>query len=114
MDHKDGRRRREVPFVYPPTARVGSERQFRKILKATAETLRMENLNVYTFRKCYANWLVESGTPQWRVEMYMGHLPQSQTQKYQTTEVWRWLKEDGERLHKWLSEKRKQHGSRED
>jgi len=114
MDHKDGRRRREVPFVYPPTARVGSERQFRKILKATAETLRMENLNVYTFRKCYANWLVESGTPQWRVEMYMGHLPQSQTQKYQTTEVWRWLKEDGERLHEWLSEKRKQRGSRED
>jgi integrase len=110
MDKKDQRRRREVPFIYSPHPQVGSERQFRKVLKTVSKKLRMENVRVYTFRKCYSNWLVESGVPQWRVEMYMGHLPQSQTQKYQTTEVWRWLKEDGDLLRKWIEQKRQGFG----
>jgi integrase len=110
MDRKDQRRRREVPFIYSPHPQVGSERQFRKVLSTVSKKLRMENVRIYTFRKCYSNWLGESGVPQWRVEMYMGHLPQSQTQKYQTTEVWRWLKEDGELLRKWIEEKRQGFG----
>jgi integrase len=110
MDRKDKRRRREVPFIYSPHPQVGSERQFRKVLTNVSKKLRMENVRVYTFRKCYANWLVESGVPQWRVEMYMGHLPQSQTQKYQTTDVWRWLSEDGQLLRKWIEEKRQASG----
>lgn len=112
MDKSDKRRRREVPLVYSPTPRLGSERQFRKVLKTSSTKLKMENVRVYTFRKCYSNWLVESGVPQWRVEMYMGHLPQSQTQKYQTTEVYQWLKEDGERLRQWIDQERKKIGSK--
>jgi integrase len=105
-DKKDERRKREVPLVYSPTPRVGSEKQFRKVLSTVSKKLKMDNVRIYTFRKCYSNWMVESGVPQWRVEMYMGHLPRSQTQKYQTTETYVWLNEDSERLKKYLEEKR--------
>lgn len=111
-DKKDERRRREIPLVYSPTPRVGSEKQFRKILKTYSKKLRLENIGIYTFRKCYSNWLVESGVPQWRVEMYMGHLPRSQTVKYQTTDTWRWLTEDADRLRQYLEKNRKQSGSK--
>lgn len=103
MDRKDERRRRTVPLVMPPSSRVGSERQFRKVLLATASQLGMKSINIYTFRKCYANWLLEAGIPQWRIEMYMGHQPQNQTQKYQMTEVSRWLTDDANRLREWLA-----------
>lgn len=109
-DRKDERRRREVPMIYPPTSRLGSEKQFRKVLKSVSKKLKMDNVGIYTFRKCYSNWLVESGVPQWRVEMYMGHLPRSQTQKYQTTDTWRWLVEDGEKLRTFLDQKRSRSG----
>lgn len=112
-DKKDERRRREVPLVYSPTPRVGSEKQFRKVLKSVSKKLRIENIGIYTFRKCYSNWLVESGVPQWRVEMYMGHLPRSQTQKYQTTDTWRWLVEDAETLRLYLEDKRKVGGKKD-
>jgi integrase len=112
-DKKDERRRREVPLVYPPTPRLGSEKQVRKVLKAVSKKLRLQNVGIYTFRKCYSNWLVESGVPQWRVEMYMGHLPRSQTQKYQTTDTWRWLVEDGEKLRLYLEDKRKLRGQKD-
>lgn len=94
MDRKDARRRREVPLIYAPSARIGTERTFRKALTTASKKLRLDNVRIYTFRKCYANWLVEAGVPQWRVEMYMGHTAQTQTQNYQTTDLFRWLTED--------------------
>ena len=112
MDKKDERRKREVPLVLSPTPRVGSEYQFRKVIRTVSKTLKMENVRIYTFRKCYSNWLVESGVPQWRVGMYMGHLPQSQTQQYQVTEIWRWLVEDGERLRTYIESKKTQRGTK--
>jgi integrase len=81
-------------------------KDLRKALTDTSRKLRLDNVRIYTFRKCYANWLVESGIPQWRVEMYMGHLAQTQTQKYQTTEVFRWLAEDAEKMRSWLATQR--------
>lgn len=106
MDRKDARRRRMVPFVLPTSSRVGSEKNFRKVLVATANKLGLNGTNIYTFRKCYANWLLEAGVPQWRIEMYMGHQPQNQTQKYQMTEVSNWLKDDAECLRSWIKAKR--------
>jgi integrase len=108
MDRKDMRRKREVPLIIAPTPRIGSEKTFRKVLTTTSKKLRIDNLRIYTFRKCYANWLVEAGVPQWRVEMYMGHQAQTQTQKYQTTEIWRWLSDDADRMRLWLESKRAQ------
>lgn len=110
MDHVDGRRRREVPYVYAPHPRAVSEKRFRRKIREVSEKLRMKNVRPYTFRKCYSNWLSEAGVPQWRVRMYMGHQPKSQTEQYQTTEVWRWLKEDGERLRSWIEVERKKQG----
>lgn len=111
-DKKDERRKREVPMIYPPTPRLGSEKQFRKILTSVSQKLKMNNVRIYTFRKCYSNWMVECGVPQWRVEMYMGHLPRSQTQKYQTTDTWRWLVEDSEKMRNFLEEKRNRSGTK--
>ena len=110
MDRKDERRRREVPLIYPPTPQIGSERQFRKVLTSVSKKLKMDNLRIYTFRKCYSNWLAEAALPQWRVEMYMGHLPQNQTQQYQVTDIWKWLKEDSEKMTKYLETARKKIG----
>ena len=106
MDKKDQRRRRQVPLIYPPHPPSGTEKHFRKVLTKHAKKVRLDNLRIYTFRKCYANWLKESGIPDWRIEMYMGHQPKTQTQKYQTTEVWRWLIEDAEVMRKWLATQR--------
>jgi integrase len=112
-DKKDERRKREVPLVFSPTPRVGSEKQFRKILSSVSKKLKMDNVRIYTLRKCYSNWLSESGVPLWRVEMYMGHLPKSQTQKYQTTDTYLWLIEDGEKLKKYIEENRTKIGRKE-
>ena len=114
MDRKDERRRREVPLIYPPSPRVGSERAFRKAITEASKKTRLTNVRIYTFRKCYANWLVEAGVPQWRVEMYMGHLAQSQTQKYQTTEVFIWLSEDATKMRDWLEQQRASKEARKD
>ena len=108
LDRKDRRRRREVPFIYAPQPRTGSERHFNKVLKAQCKKLRMTPITAYAFRKCYSNWLGEAGVPEWRVEMYMGHMPTSQTKQYQATEVWTWLNADADLFRKWLaSEKEK-------
>jgi integrase len=113
MDHKDGRRDRIVPRVRPPAPRVGTERAFQKILKATGERLKLGLVLPYSFRKCYANWCAESGIPQWRVEMYMGHIPKSQTSKYQATdEIWRFVRDDAKRLREWVDKEKTKKGLR--
>jgi integrase len=83
---------------------------FQRVIKETSVSLGMDPVLPYTFRKCYSNWLMESGIPQWRVEMYMGHSPRSMTLRYQRTDVWGWLKEDGEKLRKWIDEERTKRG----
>jgi integrase len=115
MDHKDGRRNRSVPRIYPPSVRVGTERAFQKIVKETAERLRLGLVLPYTFRKCYANWLAEAGIPQWRVEAYMGHTPKSQTAKYQATdEHWRYVRDDAKKVREWIEAEKQKKGLRSD
>ena len=105
MDKKDKRRRREVPYVLPPHGPVCTERTFRKVLKEYGKKVRVP-ITTYSLRHSYARWMEECGVPRWRVQMYMGHQPKTQTQKYQTTEVWRWLIEDAEVMRKWLATQR--------
>jgi integrase len=104
MDRKDKRRRREVPYILPPHPPTCSEKWFYKILKRYGKKVRMD-VTVYSFRHSYSLWLRESGVPDWRVSMYMGHQPKTQTQSYQRSEVWKWLLEDGEKVRRYIDER---------
>ena len=113
MDKKDGRRRREVPLVFPPTPRTGSNEALVYNLKAAEAKARIGRIRPYTFRKCYSVWARECGVPDWRVEMYMGHAAKSMTAKYQTTEIWGWLRDDGKKLREYIDTERRKLGQRD-
>jgi len=113
MDKKDGRRRREVPLVFPPTPRTGSNEALVYNLKAAEAKARIGRIRPYTFRKCYSVWARECGVPEWRVEMYMGHAAKSMTAKYQTTEIWGWLREDGKKIREYIDTERRKLGQRD-
>ena len=113
MDRHDKRRRREVPFIYAPAPQQGTERHFNKVLKAASRKLGFTDppITAYAFRKCYATWLRDL-VPEWRIEMYMGHAPTTQTRKYQKEEVWQWLRDDAAIIKSWIETEKTKIGPR--
>jgi len=106
MDKKDRRRRREVPYVYPPHPPVCTEKTFRKVLKQYGKKVRLP-ITTYSLRHSYSRWMEECGVPRWRVQMYMGHLPKNQTEQYQRGELWNHLLEDAQKLKQYIDDRRK-------
>lgn len=106
MDKKDKRRRREVPYVFPPHAPICTERTFRKVLKEYGKKVRVP-ITTYSLRHSYARWMEECGIPRWRVQMYMGQQPKTQTEQYQRGELWNHLIEDGKKLRDYVEGERR-------
>jgi len=112
MDRADGRRRRDVPLVLLPSERIGSNEQFVRVLDEASRKAKIGRVRPYTFRKCFSVWARESGIPEWRVQMYMGHAPKTMTNRYQHTELYTWLREDGQKLRRFIEEERVKIGPR--
>lgn len=100
MDAKDGRRRRYVPVTGEDITRTPLMRScmIRRHLKA-AEL----DIQIYDMRRSFALMCQEAGIPYNRVQLYMGHLPRNVTEAYLKADVDTFIKEDGERLQRYIA-----------
>jgi integrase len=95
-------RDRIVPYVSPLTAPQMQPKAFAKKLKAAAPV----GVTIYSLRRTFAVILANSGVPQARRAIYMGHgAPKDMTMWYEMSqEVEDYLREDSQRMREYLGE----------
>jgi integrase len=80
-----------------------------RVLKVFTRALKKvePTLSPYSFRRTFANWLAEAGSPIWRRNAYMGHSVQTMTELYEKGEVERYFQEDVKKLTKYIEKELK-------
>lgn len=105
---KREKRARSVPrvranyYLAPtPNRVVGKEREMRVFGETLLELC---GIRPYDLRRTYANWLEAAGVPRTRRKLYLGHSGGDVTSLYEQHEVEAFLKEDAERLERYLAQ----------
>lgn len=104
---KRKRRNRVVPSLRTeyyacakPPSDVGKAREMRRF----GERLyKAHGIHPYDLRRSYANWMEAAGIPRTRRILYMGHAGGDVTSLYEQHEVDAFLKEDAEKLERFLA-----------
>ncbi len=95
---KTDRSERIVPLIQPIFQPTRGHLAFRRQLKKFRD-----DLSPYVFRHTYIHWMEMAQVPRSRRMMYMGHSgPKDTTDIYEAHEVETFLREDTERLRKWI------------
>lgn len=96
---KTAHRKRRVPLVVAIAAPAGTIALLRYYLnKATPR------VTPYDARRTFANWMELAGIPRTRRRLYLGHANQDMTDRYEWTDVRKYLAEDRATLRAFLGE----------
>jgi hypothetical protein len=102
MKRLDDRRNRRVPFIQEPSRMHLEVQQFRRLLKGASDG----KLKVSDARKCYSRWLQEAGVIYDHRMQYMGHAPQTMSDRYSRTECEQLWEEDAKKLTDYIKNER--------
>lgn len=108
---KRERRARRVPHFwwqsFPATSSFDPDCAPPREMRRFGERLRAASggtVHTYDLRRTYANFLEAAGVPRTRRRLYMGHAQQDVTDLYEEHEVRAYLKEDADRLKRYLDQ----------
>lgn len=100
-------RGRDVPRLLPgrylflllPLTKIGPAREMRRFGEKLFARC---GIHTYDLRRTYANWMEAAGVTRTRRRLYMGHAMKDTTDIYEQHEVDAFLREDAERLERYL------------
>jgi integrase len=76
--------------------------RFQKLLVKAAKNTQVPWFRLYDLRRAFSRWHEAAGTPQSRIEAYMGHTERTITDRYLRTEIEPYAREDAERMGEYL------------
>lgn len=98
MARVDDRRNRLVPRVDDPAPYVCNADTLRDAVREASGG----KVTPYDFRRTFSHWCREAGIEWTRSQQYGGWAPKSTMEKYSQTEISRFLKDDAEKLRKYV------------
>jgi hypothetical protein len=102
MRRIDDRRNRRVPLIEQPSPMLLNVQMLRRYLKeASGGTLKVGDA-----RKCYSRWLQEAGVLYDHRMQYMGHAPQTMSDRYSRAECEKLWREDAALLKAYIQKER--------